>query len=242
MNRIYIGLKKKIELPKRGYLLIDDDVPKFGDWKRARYFDPLKHRFNPLKDIDYKKARPLAEILYTISPQGENTLTVRNGKRALLKALLEAKRLDQAEGDEEVTAMLDDLLISPVLKHMLCEPPNFSFEPRKTILAKVDRMALGDFDALVIGLLLMAQYRGQLVVPDLGFYGRDVHSSLIREGRLIAGVNFLSELPPRLRQSVLLMEKVPAGTTFEDAETLALYARLRPQTNEFNDFVDAAIT
>ena len=50
----------------------------------------MKHSFNPLTNIDYKKAREIADILYTVSPQGENTLTVRNGKRALLKMLLEA--------------------------------------------------------------------------------------------------------------------------------------------------------
>jgi hypothetical protein len=31
--------------------------------------------------------------LYTISPQGENTLTVRNGKEVILKALLKAERV-----------------------------------------------------------------------------------------------------------------------------------------------------
>jgi hypothetical protein len=52
----------------------------------------------PLHNTDYKKARTIADVLYTISPQGENTLTVRNGKRALLKALLKAKRLGQVRG------------------------------------------------------------------------------------------------------------------------------------------------
>jgi hypothetical protein len=33
---------------------------------------------------------------------------------------------------------------------------------------------------------------------------------------------------------------VPSGTTFEDAKTLALHARLVRETNEFNDFVQAA--
>jgi hypothetical protein len=89
MNKLYVGFSKQIELPKiSGYLHIDDEVPTI---KRSHVFDPKKHCFNPLKDIDYKKARELAELLYTIAPQGENTLTVRNGKRALLKALLDGK-------------------------------------------------------------------------------------------------------------------------------------------------------
>jgi hypothetical protein len=238
MNKLYIGSKTNTELPKGGCLVIEDAV---RDIPRARVFDPTRHSFNPLKDIDHRKARQLAEIFYTAYPQGDNTLTVRNGKRALLKALMAAKRLDEVEGDDEVQGLLDDLLVSPVLKRMLCNPTNFSFNPRSTILAKVDREALGEFDALVIGLLLMAQFKGQLVVPDLGFYGRDLHTSLLRENRLIGGVNFLDELPERLRKRALLTECVPAGATFEDAETLALHARLVRGTTEFTDFVYAAM-
>jgi hypothetical protein len=88
MNSIFIGLTKHIAAPTRG-LYIHDEVP---DISRARVFDPAKHSFNPLKDMNYKKARALADVLYTISPQGENTLTVRNGKRALLKADLPPKK------------------------------------------------------------------------------------------------------------------------------------------------------
>jgi hypothetical protein len=40
------------------------------------------------------------------------------------------------------------------------------------------------------GLLLMAHFKGQLVVPNFGFYGRDLHQACIREDRLIAGANF----------------------------------------------------
>lgn len=95
---------------------------------------------------------------------------------------------------------------------------------------------------MVLGLLLVAYYKGQVVVPDFGFYGRETHTGLIRESRLIAGVNTLQELPPRLRQNVLLIkEKVAAGTTVEDAETLAGYARLASGTVAFGDFVTAAV-
>ena len=73
MNRLHVGFNKTVELPKGGYLFIADDVPEVS---RARVFDPLQHSFNPLKDITYRKAREIADILYTVSPQGENTLTV----------------------------------------------------------------------------------------------------------------------------------------------------------------------
>ena len=51
--------------------------------------------------------------------------------------------------------MLNDILISPFLRRVLCNPTYFSF----IILAKLDR-ALGDSDALVLRLLLMAHYKG----------------------------------------------------------------------------------
>lgn len=170
---------------------------------------------------------------------------MRNGKRALLQKLLDAERLDRIEygkDEDEVQGMVGDLLASPVLSRMLCNPTNFSFNPRSVILARINRKELGDFDALIIGLLLMAHFDGQVIVPDFGFYGRECHMRLIREGRLIAGVNVLGELAPKLRQGVLLIkDKVASGTTVEDAETLAKYERLAPGTNGFNDYVGAAI-
>jgi hypothetical protein len=71
---------------------------------------------------------------------------------------------------------------------MLCKPTNFSFNPNSMIVARISRKELGDFDALVLGLLLMSHTKAQVVVPDFGFYGRDIHSRLIREARLIAGI------------------------------------------------------
>jgi len=245
MNKLYVGFSKQIDRPKGWWLNIDDEV--MGH-PMERVFDPLKHCFNPLKGIDYKRARELSELLYTIFPQGESTLTVRNGKRAMLRALMNADRLDQVKGDEEISGLIGDILASPVLRKVLCTEGNqFSFAgPNTKISARINRTELGEFDALVLGLLLMSYFKGQLVVRDLGFYGRDIHSRLIREERLICGVNFLSELPDKLRRTVLLInEKIPSGTTVEDAEELAKYARLRPdrsrEDNPYNRFIDEAI-
>lgn len=57
-----------------------------------------------------------------------NTLTVRNGRRALPKELLRAKRLDNVEGDEEVGGLIDDLLFSPVRRQVLCGQVIFGIE------------------------------------------------------------------------------------------------------------------
>jgi hypothetical protein len=58
----------------------------------------------------------LRTFVYTVYPQGENTLTVRNGKRALLKALLQSESLDKIKGDEGVSGMIGDILASLVLR------------------------------------------------------------------------------------------------------------------------------
>jgi hypothetical protein len=44
MNTLHVGFSKSIDLPKGGYLLIDDEV---RDIPRSRVFDPMKHCFNP---------------------------------------------------------------------------------------------------------------------------------------------------------------------------------------------------
>jgi hypothetical protein len=39
-----------------------------GGDHRSRILDPLKHCLNPLKDISYKRARDIADIVYTAYP------------------------------------------------------------------------------------------------------------------------------------------------------------------------------
>jgi len=74
MNQLYVGFTKKVKRPKGWWLSIDDEVI---EHPKGRVFDPMNHCFNPLKDLDYKRARELA----------------KNGKPALLKALMKADRL-----------------------------------------------------------------------------------------------------------------------------------------------------
>jgi hypothetical protein len=84
----------------------------------------------------------------------------------------------------------------------------------------------------------MAHFKGQIIVPDFGFYGREAHTGLIREGRLIAGVNTLSEVPVELRKALLRMPNIIASrATYEDAETLAAYEGLIPRTIAHNGFI-----
>jgi hypothetical protein len=90
----------------------------------------------------------------------------------------------------------------------------------------------------------MSHFDGQLVILDFGFFGREHHSRLIREERLIAGLHHLDELSGKLRQTILLIEeKIPSGTTVEDAEELAKYVRpsLGKNSNKFHAFIEDAI-
>ncbi len=101
----------------------------------------------------------------------------------------------------------------------------------------------------MLGLFLMAHFKGQIVVEDLGFYGRHMHVALVRENRLIAGVSRLNECErkaPELSASLpLIKDRVASGATFKDAEALAELAGLRPdclrEDNNYNRFVDDAM-
>jgi hypothetical protein len=114
-----------------------------------------------------------------------------------------------------------------------------------TIVARLNRKEIGDDDARIIANILISQFKGQIVIEDFGFYVREHHAALIGEERLITGVYTLSELPDKLRDLAVLMPKEGRGCTFEDAETLAKYAGLRPdpsrQHNDFSKFVADAM-
>lgn len=256
MNHLLIGDADKTDtllgLAPGGFLLIDDGPIADAfvrEFAHAVVFDISKHTFNPLKSVDYKAARELAALFYAMSPQGENTLTVRNGRRALTRMLLAGTRLDklgpgETDAEEEAAEMVADVLLSPVIKQVVCAPTNFSFSSNRKIIVRLDRAVLGDFDAFVLGNLLIRQFQGQVIVPDFSFYGREFHVSLLRQNRLFLGLNFFEELKdmPRLLNQVLLVkDKTPIGTTVGDAELLARFARIPPGTVGFGDFVDERI-
>ena len=249
MNRLLVGTaditEQLLHNTPTGFLLIDDGPiadAYLAHFPRSKLFHPTEHSFNPLRGIDYKRARDFATTVYTASPEGRDTLTVRNGRRALAKLVLASPtRLDRLKpSDEETAATIDDLLLSPVLRDVLCRPTNFSF--KGNVVAKLDRAELGDFDAFVLASLLIGQSKGHIVVPDFGFYGRPLHTTLIRQERLTAGVQFLAELEPKLRQAALTIKHKSAhNSTADDAEVLAQYAGLIPGTTSHTDFVQRAV-
>jgi hypothetical protein len=231
MNHLLLGTDdftaRLLDITRPGFLLIDDGpiADAFtGHFPHAKQFDIAQHSFNPLRGMDYKRARDFAQILYTASPEGKDTLTVRNGKRALARLVLaDATRLDRIASDDEkdtdALAAIDEVLFSPVLKSVLCNPTNFSF--KGSVIARMNRAELGDFDAFVLALLLIGQSKGHIIIPDFGFYGRPLHLSLIRQNRLTVGLRYLAELPLQLQQAVLTIEdKHLMRLLPDDAETL----------------------
>jgi hypothetical protein len=188
--------------------------------------------------------REFVAVIDAIYPEGESTLTKKNANFVLLQALLSEptylhKLLSPDKRDaarQDAYQKIETLLLSPVLKSVLCKATNFSLNG--IVLAKLDRSAIGDFDSFVLGSLLMSVFTGQVTVPDFGFYGREHHVALIRQGRLIAGVNTLSEVPHKLAQTLLTISKKSASrATYEDAEMLARYRGLVPRTVEHTEFI-----
>lgn len=128
---------------------------------------------------------------------------------------------------------------------MLSKPIPRWFLSGGTIVAHLDRKVIGNDDAKVIANILISKFKGQIIVPDFGFYAREHHAALIREERLIAGVYTLSELPEKLRDRAMLVPMLGKGCTYKDAETLAMYATLRPdptrEDNRYNRFIKDAM-
>jgi len=259
MNTLLVGTNKQfaeyIDFSSR-FLLIDDgpiidalDVPRGG---KITHFDVAKHSFNPLERMDYRRARNFIATVDALFPEGENTLTRKNSNFVLLQALLSKPKAlsnlvtpdPKDPARQDAYQKIQTLLMSPVLRSVLCHDTNFALG--KTILARLDRAAIGDFDAFTIASFLVSHFKGQVIIPDFGFYGRAFHTALIRQGRLIAGLNFLAEVPPAMQQTLLTIpQKIAAHAIFDDAEVLARHAGHRPDPlradNPYNDFLDAAM-
>lgn len=265
MNTLIVGKNKSdistLLAETRGdFLLIDDGT--FSQTVRARRFDISKHCFNPLRGIDrspegFRRAELFLDILSAAFPAGENTLTKANGLFRLLQTLTTDKpptRLDDLvptppKGETD-TGLLwayqktQRLLLSPVLNAVLNGQMD-AFPFTGTVTVTLNPAELSDTDRFVLGNLIIAAYQGQIIVPDFGFYACPSHVSLMREHRLIAGVNFLDEAK-ELRPHLLLMErKLARQCIAADAVTLAQFEGLVPDTtrvdNPYNEYVRKAV-
>ncbi|MEK7992878.1 MAG: hypothetical protein AAB403_03640 [Planctomycetota bacterium] len=257
MNELTVGADKTPFLSCKlsgNVLFIDDgsliDQLTIPARKKPKYFDIARHHINPLDGMDYKRAREFVSVMDAVYPEGESTLTKKNSNFILLNALLgnvsylddllEPDKKDPARQD--AYQKIETLLLSPVLRSVLCKPID-AFSLRGIVIARLDRAVLGDFDAFVLGSLLISMFKGQVVVPDFGFYGREHHVALIRQERLIAGVTTLSEVPEKLRQALLTIpKKTGSRTTYDDAEVLAKYLCVHARgANGYDEFIKDAM-
>jgi len=243
----YIDFSKKTLILDDGPFIDSLSIPKR---RKVVRFDVGEHHFNPLKGMDYQKARELIAVLDAVFPEGDTTLTKENARFEILTALLgKVSTLDKLieepfdkkeTGKLKAYQMIQTMMMSPVLSSVFSGQINFSLNG--IVLARLDRAALGDFDAFVLGNLLISLFKGQVVVPDFGFYGREHHVSLIREERLIAGVTTLSRVArvaPDLHDELLTIpSKKGARTTYKDAVTLANYlCNKAPGSNGYDEFI-----
>jgi hypothetical protein len=231
------------------YLLIADPsiANAFTRTKRARVFDPFKHSFDPLLAMDYPKACAFVEILRYLFPAGETTLTREEADHLILEALLakpKPKKLSTLipagndPAQKKARRLIQRLLLSPVLKHVLTGTRQFDFSG--SVVVKLDRAKLGNFDALALALLLIAQSPGQVIVQDFVFYGRPLHVSLIEQGRLTCHVRRLNALYKGMDDEVLRIEdKTVQTAAHTDVVVLADYmCPFRPGQDGYNTFID----
>ena len=83
---------------------------------------------------------------------------------------------DKSDAGKEAEAAIKYLLFIPEIANILCNATNFSF--KGPVLAKIDRAKFGDRHAFLPGSLIVAQYKGQLIIDDWGFYGRKVDADI----------------------------------------------------------------
>ncbi len=258
MKKLYVGVDREVETPEGGGLLITDVIPKLPRNFHPRVFDHTKHCLNPFAGgMTYEKACSIVESFDALFPRGNGTLTKDTGLDFLLDALLKgAKSFEELipEPDKKSTTghvwaynKVQRLLLSPVLKRVFCGEKQFSLNSnwRSTIVLRVNRAELLDFDARALVLFFMSEFQGQIVVTDYGPYCHEGHINLLEQDRFIVGVNTLSEVrmrAPHLADRLLqIKDKVANGATFDDAEVLAKAAGLVPRTVQYIDDVTTAM-
>lgn len=230
-------------LPDRFLFLGSADITVPKRRKLVR-LDPSTHSYNPLKGMDYIKARQLISIFRDLFPEGGETLTKSSGLVFILSALLSHprsfERLIPPPGDNPghrwAYDKVQEILLSPYLRHFLTNPTNFSFDG--VIVADLDH--LPDFDKFLIGNLLIANYPHTIIIPDYKAYASGFHRGFLDRMRI--GVNFLDEVP-KLRNDLLLMEvKLARECTASDAEILADYCSgFRRGTDGHSTFIERSI-
>lgn len=127
------------------------------------------------------------------------------------------------------------LLMSPTIRNIVGQKHStFSLTRNNIIIADLDRAKIGDLTARLLGGLLISRSSGHVYINDLAFFASDHFASFLAQNRFTVSLQFLDEIPMRLRQAVLSIDdKMVLKTNPEDAKLLAFYLGLmnpRPLT------------
>jgi hypothetical protein len=115
------------------------------------------------------------------------------------------------------------LLMSPMIRNIVGQKET-TFESPSVIIANLDRAKLGDTTARLLGGLLIARSKGNVLITDYGFFANPLP---LPQDRFTVSLNFLDELSPVLKQAVLGIEdKYVFKTNKRDAEELSFYVGL----------------
>jgi hypothetical protein len=119
---------------------------------------------------------------------------------------------------------LGTLLMSPMIRNIVGQKHTTFSDKTSVIIANLDRAKLGDMTARLLGGLLITRSTGNVLVNDYGFFSAPLP---LPQNRFTVAVNFLDELPKRLRNDVLGIEqKFVFKTHKKDAEELSFYVGL----------------
>jgi hypothetical protein len=129
---------------------------------------------------------------------------------------------------------MDDLLLSATMQNIFGQArTTFRLDRGMIVIANLNRAAVGDRDAFMLGSFLLARAEAPVYIGDLGFFRSDHLAGLFSRGGYTAAVRFLDDLAPGLRRAVMdpATDKYVFQTARKDAEELAYYVGVdNPQT------------
>lgn len=246
MNKLFVGFDIDVPVPRGGSLLIDREFRDVPDWRHPRRFDPFKDCFNPLADLDYRKACMIVDIYSALFPAGGTTLTKEAGLD-YIGELLDKRPTSFAEllqmigkpdkknaGEVWAYTKTRRILRSPVLSKVFNGTVTFSMKKGSVNQARLNPKELVGFDLRALGWFLMAQAPGHIAIPSYRPYVHDMHSNFLEEERMTIGVPTLATLKG-LQEFVPVMQRIPMRCSYDDAVEIAKYdSQHQPHTDGYD--------
>lgn len=147
----------------------------------------------------------------------DNPMALRNWQ-----AIEEWDKTIRTSAYSYVDTLVGDMLLSSVMYRTLQRPPStFSTTKTTILIANLSRQKIGDSTSKLLGTLLISRAKTPVYINDFGFFASDYLASLFSQGGYTVAIQFLSELPKTVEQTVLgFPEKYVYRTTLDDADKL----------------------